>query len=80
MTNTPLQALVLLNDPTYVEAARALAQRALLEGGKDDEEPRRLRVPPGDRAQADRQGDRRAADAARRDGCDDVPEGSAGAR
>ena len=26
----------LMNDPTYVEAARALAQRALLEGGKDD--------------------------------------------
>ncbi len=32
-TNTPLQALVMLNDPTYVEAARALAQRAMLEGG-----------------------------------------------
>jgi hypothetical protein len=36
LTNTPLQALALLNDPAYVEAARALASRALLEGGTDD--------------------------------------------
>jgi len=36
-TNTPLQALVTLNDPQYVEAAKALAQRALKNGGASDQ-------------------------------------------
>ena len=37
-TNTPLQALVTLNDPAFVEAARVFGQRIMTEGGSDDGE------------------------------------------
>ncbi len=34
-TNTPLQALVMLNDPVYVEAAQALGRKMAAAGGRD---------------------------------------------
>src|SRR5439155_24226614 len=53
-TNTPLQALVTLNDPAYVEMAQALGRRIAREGGATIEERVRyalrlcLARPPGE--------------------------------
>jgi len=43
-TNTPLQALVTMNDPTYLEAARGLAAQALGESSDDDRIVRAFRT------------------------------------
>ncbi len=37
-TSTPLQSFVLMNDPVYLECARAFAARTLREGGKEPED------------------------------------------
>jgi len=37
-SNSPLQALVSLNEPIFVECSQALARRIIAEGGKSDEE------------------------------------------
>jgi hypothetical protein len=40
-SNTPLQALTTLNEPLFLESARALARKVVAEGGTD--EPARIR-------------------------------------
>jgi hypothetical protein len=37
-SNTPLQALATLNEPLFLEAARALARKTLSDGGRTDED------------------------------------------
>ena len=51
-TSTPLQALVLLNDPQYVEAARKVGERMLLEGGTSASDRVSARVSSADRPHA----------------------------
>ena len=43
-SNTPLQALTLLNDPAFFEIAQGLAERILKEGGKSDSERIKLGI------------------------------------
>jgi hypothetical protein len=57
-SNTPLAALVLLNDPSYVEAARVFAERTIREGGDNTRSrldwmfARSVSRPPSDQEQS----------------------------
>jgi hypothetical protein len=50
-TNTPLQALDLMNDVTFLEASRKLAERMMIEGGQNPDQ----RIPYGFRVLLARQ-------------------------
>ena len=64
-SNTPLQALTSLNEPLFLECARALALKTVWSGGTDNRQRLDLRLPPlPSRANRTRRSDR-ALDALR---------------